>query len=151
MTRELIDRFLAQPRFAFVGLSRNPRDFSRMLAAEFERRGYEVVGVNPSDPQALARLQDIRPPVQAALLMTSSTATEQVVRDAAEARVTLLWMYSAGAGGAISEKAIDFCAEHDIDVIAGYCPYQFFPDAGFPHNLHVFFLKLTGTYPRQPA
>ncbi len=134
-----------------VGLSRNPKDFSRMLAAEFERRGYEVVGVNPGDPSAFPRLQAVQPPLQAALLMTSGRVTEEVVRDAAEARVTLLWMYSAAGTGAVSEKAVEFCNQHDIDVIQGYCPYQFFPNPGFPHNLHIFFLKLTGSYPQLPG
>ena len=50
--KRLIADFLAQRRFAMVGVSRNPGDFSRMLFREFLKRGYEVVPVHP-DCQAM--------------------------------------------------------------------------------------------------
>jgi uncharacterized protein len=39
--------FLAHKRFAMVGVSRQPKDFSRSLFHEFLNRGYEAVPVNP--------------------------------------------------------------------------------------------------------
>ena len=38
--REKIDHFLAQKRIAMVGVSRNPRDFSRHLFHDMKTRGY---------------------------------------------------------------------------------------------------------------
>ena len=46
--RQLIDDFLAQKRIAVVGVSRNPRDFTRTMFNEFIRRGYDAVPVNPN-------------------------------------------------------------------------------------------------------
>lgn len=43
-----IREFLGQKRLAIVGVSRQPRDFSRALFREFCSRGYEVVPVNPA-------------------------------------------------------------------------------------------------------
>ena len=65
------------------------------------RRGYDVVPVHPTLKQAegrtcFARVQDVSPPVEAALLMTPPAVTEQVVRDCAEAGVKSLVVISAG-------------------------------------------------------
>ena len=81
-----------------VGLSRQLHDLSRTLFEELCRRGYGVVPVNPSAAEiqggpCFAHVQDIQPPVDAALLITSPTATETVVRDCAEAGITRVWMY----------------------------------------------------------
>src|SRR5208337_778669 len=107
---ETIGDFLAQKRIAMVGLSRQPRSFSLMLFDELCRRGYEVIPVNPNMPEVLgrrcfARVQDIEPPVEAALLMTSPEVTDTVVSDCAEAGIPRVWMYRAIGKGAVSEKA----------------------------------------------
>ena len=39
--------FLAQKRFAFIGVSRQPKDFSRALFPRIPSRGYEPVPVHP--------------------------------------------------------------------------------------------------------
>jgi predicted CoA-binding protein len=44
---ENVRDFLAQKRFAFVGVSRHSKDFSRMLFREFQTRNYEPVPVHP--------------------------------------------------------------------------------------------------------
>ena len=149
---ESIERFLTIKRFAMVGVSRNPRDFSAMLFDEFCRRGYEVIPVNPNastvrSRTCFARVQDIQPPVTAALLMTSPAATESVVSDCAAAGIRQVWMYRAVGKGAVSPKAISFCQEHSIDVIPGECPFMFLGSGGI-HFLHGLFRKLTGSYPK---
>jgi len=73
---DTIENFLAQKRIAMVGISREPKTFSGMLFEEFCRRGYDMVPVNPMTPQVLgrscfARVQEIHPPVDAAILLTS--------------------------------------------------------------------------------
>lgn len=152
---ETIQDFLAQKRIAMVGVSRNSRDFSVMLFKELVNRGYDVVPVNPrmSEVQGrpcFARVQDIQPPVDAVLLMTSPGVTEAVVSDCAEAGVKRVWMYRAGGSGAVSDHAVAFCQEHGIAVVPGECPYMFLPHAGL-HGVHRFIRKITGNYPRHAA
>jgi len=153
VTLEIIDDFLAQKRIAMVGLSRQPKDFSVMLFEELCRRGYDVVPVNPGASEVMgrpcfARVQDIQPPVDAVLLMTSPAVTEAVVEDCAAAGIRRVWMYSAGGQGAVSPKAVEFCRVHGIQVVPGECPFMFFPHAGL-HRLHGFVRKITGNYPRR--
>jgi uncharacterized protein len=150
---ETIEDFLAQKRIAMVGISRDPKDFSVMLFDELCRRGYDMVPVNPNAQEiggrrCFARVQDIQPPVDAALLMTSPGVTDAAVRDCAEASIRKIWMYRAGGQGAVSRDAIEFCRANAIEVVPGECPYMFLRPAGF-HGLHSWLRKITGRYPRR--
>lgn len=150
---EVIDDFLAQKRIAVVGVSRNPADFSRSLFRELHQRGYDLVPVNPEvsyieDELCFARVQDIQPPVEAVLIMTPPQATEQVVRDCAAAGIKRVWLHRGAGQGAVSQEALDFCRQRDLQVVPGYCPFMFLPDTGFIHRAHGLVLKLVGAYPR---
>lgn len=152
-SRQAIDDFLARKRLAIVGVSRNPRDFTRSLFSEFRRRGYDVVPVSPQATEVdglacFARVQDIAPPVDGALLLTSPAVSERVVRDCAEAGVQRIWMYRAGGAGAVSPGAIAFCEAKGMSVVGGECPYMFFPHTGGVHWFHGFLRRLFGRYPR---
>ena len=144
--------FLSRNRLAVVGVSRNPRDFSRSLFREFANRGYDVVPVHPGVAEidgrpCFARVREISPPVEAAVLLTSPAVTNQVVQDCAEAGVRRVWMYRATGRGAVSPEAVDFCKSKGMTVVAGECPFLFFPSAGFPHSWHACWRKVTGRYP----
>jgi len=150
---ETIEDFLAQKRIAMIGVSRNPKDFSADLFQEFRRRGYDMVPVNPKVSEVMgqpcyARVQDIQPPVDAALLMTKPEITDEVVSDCVAAGVRRVWMYRAGGKGAVSLKAVAFCQERGIQVIPGQCPFMFLTGAAGVHKFHGFFRKITGRYPR---
>lgn len=152
---ETINDFLAQKRIAMVGISREPKSFSTYLFRELVRRGYDVVPVNPHAPEVLgrrcfARVQDIQPPVSAAILMSLPEITEKVVRDCVEAGIRRVWMYRAGGTGAVSENGVVFCRERGVAVVAGECPLMFLPHAGF-HRVHGFIRKISGRYPQSRA
>jgi predicted CoA-binding protein len=152
-TRKQIDEFLNERRFAAVGLSRDPKDFTRTLVREFVGRGYEVVPVNPAATEiegrpCFANVRDITPPVSAALLLTPASTTLQVVCDCVAAGISHVWMYRAGGSGAVSPEAVAFCREHGVKVVAGECPFMFLPGSGFVHRVHGFVRKISGTYPR---
>jgi len=149
---DAIERFLAVKRLAMVGLSRNPRHFSNVLYKELLRRGYDVIPVNPNAAQidgchCFAHVADIQPPVEAALLITPASATDAAVADCAKANVRRIWFYSAGSGGAVTDSAVAFCREHQIEVIPGECPYMFFPQNGL-HAIHGWINKLIGKFPK---
>lgn len=152
-TLSQITEFLKQKRFAAIGVSRSPEDFTRKLALGFTKNGYDVVPVNPAaseigGKQCFAKVQDISPPVDAALVLTPAVTSEQVVRDCAAAGVSRVWLYRAGGVGAVSQAALKFCRERGIDVIPGECPFMFLPSPGFPHRVHRLINKIVGAYPR---
>lgn len=151
---DTVEDFLTQKRIAMVGISREPRSDSGMLFEELCRRGYDVIPVNPNMPEVLGRrcfahVQDIQPPVEGALLMTSPEITDTVVRDCAEGGIRRIWMYRGMGKGSVSAKAVEFCQERGIQVIPGQCPFMFLPDTAGVHRFHGFLRKLTGRYPRR--
>jgi len=151
---DVIVDFLAQERIAMVGVSRNPKDFSASLFHELCRRGYDVVPVNPNASEVhgkpcFTHVQDIQPKVDAVLLMTTPAVTDVVVSDCVAAGASIVWMYRAVGKGAVSEKAIAFCQEHGIRVIAGECPFMFLDGGDAIHRLHGLFRKITGRYPKR--
>ena len=154
VTLDTIEDFLRQKRIAMVGISSQPTDFSITLFEELSRRGYEIIPVNPNMTQVLerrcyARVQDIQPPVDAALLMTSPQVTDAVVRDCAEAGIPRVWMYRAAGKGAVSGRAVQFCRDRGIQVVPGQCPFMFLKDAAGGHRFHGWIRKITGRFPRR--
>ena len=144
----LANEFLAERRLAVVGVSRDPKDFSRGLFRELLRRGYDVVPVNPAGGEIEGRpcaagVQDVAPPVAGVLVMTRSEVSEQVVRDCAEAGVAKVWLHRGIGPGAVSRAAVDFCRLHGIAVVEGECPYMFLPVSGFVHRAHGFIRRLS--------
>jgi predicted CoA-binding protein len=153
---ETIEDFLAQRRIAMIGVSREPKHFSVALFDELCRRGYDVIPVNPKAPsinghRCFGRVQDIQPPVKAALLMTSPAVTDAVVQDCHAAGITQIWMYRAAGKGAVSPQAVAYCEAKGMEVIPGQCPFMFLPGVGGIHRVHNLIRKITGRYPRHRA
>jgi predicted CoA-binding protein len=145
--RRLINEFLACRRIAVVGASRDPRDYTAHLFREFLKLGYDAVPVNPQATEldgraCFPRVQDIQPPVEAALLLTTPEATAQVIDGCAQAGLRLIWMRRTADAG-----VMEFCAVRGLRVIAGHCPFMFLRGAAWFHRLHGWVLRLTGSYP----
>jgi predicted CoA-binding protein len=151
-SKQAIDSFLACRRIAVVGVSRDPRDFSRSLFRAFVERGYDAVPVNAAGGEvdgrpSASRVVDLTPPVEAALLLTPPSATGQVVRECAAAGVKKVWMHRGGGAGAVSPEALVFCRERGIEVVDGECPFMFLSGTGWFHGVHRFFRRLGGRLP----
>ena len=144
--------FMSHRRLAVVGVSRNAKDFTRTLFREFVNRGYDPVPVHPGVAEiegrhCFERIGEITPPVDAVLMLTPPAVTNEVVHDCAAAHVTHVWMYRATGAGSVSPEAVEYCQANGIQVVAGECPFMFFPDCGFVHRVHGFVRRITGRYP----
>ena len=151
--RKEIDDFLAVKRVAVIGVSRNAKDFTRSLFREFRRRDYDAIPVNPGTAdvegvRCYANVQDIEPRVDAALVLTRAAMSERVVRECDAAGVRCVWLYRATGRGAVSPGALKLCQARGIPVVAGECPFMFFPGTQWPHRLHACCRKVFGTYPK---
>lgn len=139
-------KFLESRRIALVGLSRNDKDFSRYIFRELVSRGFDVVPVHPAMQQAegrpcFARLQDVSPPADAAMLMTHPAQADRVLADCVEAGVKRVWFHRGAGPGAGDERALAFCASHGIQAVRDLCPFMALPGAGAGHRLHGWFRK----------
>lgn len=151
-SRAAIDDFLQQKRIAIAGVSRKPHDFSRMMLKEFVQRGYDAIPVNPNATEidgvhAAAKITDIQPPPDGVLLLTSPERADELVHDCAAAGVKRVWMHRGVGVSAVSAQAREFCLQNGIALIAGECPFMFFPNTGAVHKVHRFFRKLSGSLP----
>jgi predicted CoA-binding protein len=150
---EDITKFLECKRVAFVGVSRHPQHFSRSLLREFLAKGYDPVPVNPQATEidgrrCFARLADITPPVEAALLLTGAAeATDRAVRECNDADIRNIWIYKSVHDGDNHEQAMESCRLRGSAVVEGYCPFMFLPHPGMIHRIHGFLMKVVGSYP----
>jgi predicted CoA-binding protein len=150
--RATIDDFLSRRRLAVVGVSSDPKDFSRTLYRELLDRGYDLVPVNPKAAEVEGRttvpsLRELPAPVEGALVMTPPSATAGVVRDAAAAGIPRVWLHRGAGQGAVTDEALALCREHGIACVPGECPFMFLPQSGWVHRVHALFRRLGGSYP----
>jgi predicted CoA-binding protein len=152
-SRSAIDAFLALRRIAFVGLSSNPKDFSRHVYHAFLERGYDVVPVNPkiSEVESRAcysRIADIVPRPEGAVVMTAPAASAQIVRECAEAGLKHVWLHRGAGKGAVSAEAVEAANKDNLNLVAGECPFMFLSGDQLPHNIHRWIRKVTFSYPK---
>lgn len=143
--------FLAAGRIAVVGVSRNEKDFSRMVFRELVGRGLDVVPVNPALAQAdgraaFARVQDVVPRADAAIVLAPAARAEEVVRDCLAAGVRRIWFHRGAGPGSASPQALALCRERGVAVVQGLCPFMALQGAGFPHRVHGFFRRRFGEH-----
>jgi predicted CoA-binding protein len=152
VTQESIRDFYSAKRIALVGVSRNKGEYSRRLFADLRQRGYDVVPVNPQATEiegqrCYARVQDVAPPVERAILVVPPDKSEQAVLDCAAAGVKDVWLHNHIAAGVQNTRAIYQAEQHGLRLITGFCPFMFMPATAFFHRMHGFVLKVLRAYP----
>lgn len=142
--RANVQGFLSARRVALVGHSRDSKDFSRRLDDELRGRGYDVVPVHPDGGERDGRtcfrtVGEIRPPVDAALVLVPPARAESVARDCLDAGVRHVWFHRGGGPGSASPAALALCASRGVEPVVDLCPMMVLPGAGWIHRLHGWF------------
>ncbi|HDS74583.1 MAG TPA: CoA-binding protein [Firmicutes bacterium] len=146
--QSMIEDFLALHRIAFIGVSRNPRDFSRLLDRELVTRGYDVVPVNPQTQEIDGRrsfsdIAAIDPPVDGALIMLPPQRTADALNACADAEVARVWIHR----GCEPPNGHLAMRNSKLMVISGECMFMFLPNTGLIHRIHRAIDRFTGRYP----
>ena len=149
---EDIKKFLDTKRVAVVGVSRDPKHFSRALFREFVAQGYDAVPVNQQATeiegrQCFPHIADVTPAVEAALLITPAETTNQALAECNQVNIRKIWMYKAVPDQMAQENAVELCRQHGSSVIEGHCPFMFLPNPGLFHRIHRILMKVAGSYP----
>jgi predicted CoA-binding protein len=148
-----ITKFLECRRVAMVGVSRDQRHFSRLVMREFLNAGYDAIPVNPQateieDRRCFARLGEVTPPVEAALLLTgASDTTYQAIRECHKSNIRNIWIYKSLHNRPDHERELEQGRSQRLATIEGYCPLMFLPRPKIVHRAHRFFMKVAGQYP----
>jgi predicted CoA-binding protein len=161
MIRSSIDEarafFLHAHRIALVGVSREPKDFSRYVLRELLRRGHDVAPVNPALAEveglrAFARVSDVDPAPDAALLMIPASVAAEAVGDCLRARVRRIWLHRGAGAGVASEAVLALCAANRVEVVHGLCPMMALSGTSLPHRLHGLMRRaLSQAEPHHPS
>ncbi len=149
VTRARIREFLSARRMAVIGLSRKPREYSRLVFGELLKRGVDAVPVNPAAEEIEGKacfksVKDIIPTPERGVIILPQDKTEQAVLDCAEAGIRDLWLYPMGSG---DKRTLALAEEKGLNLITGYCPLMFLPDPAFIHRLHGVISRLLRMYP----
>lgn len=150
-----VAEFLDQKRIAIAGVSRDKskHPVGNLIYQRLQETGHTVVAVNPKlavfdGKPCYPNVRAIPEPVDGVVIITRPEATEQVVRDSAAKGIKRVWMHqSLASSTSVSPKAVAFCRENGIDVIAGGCPMMFGPGADLGHRCMKWFLKATHKLP----
>ena len=152
VTMDHIRRFLDVHRIAIAGASRNPQDYSRIVAKEMEAKGYEVLYLNPGvdaiDGKVSYRAVDmIQPPPEGVILLVPESRVLETVRLCLRAGVRHLWFRHNERISEDYRRAIAEAREAGANVVTGECPLMFLPDTAWVHRAHHFLRKMTGSLP----
>jgi uncharacterized protein len=152
VTMDHIRRLLNVHRIAIAGASRNPHDYSRAVAKELERRGYEVLYLNPGvdtiDGKVSYRaVEHIQPPPEAVILLVPESRILETARMCLRAGVQHLWFRHAAKTSDDYRLAIHEAQAAGVNTVSGECPLMFLPDTAWVHRAHRFLRQMTGSYP----
>jgi predicted CoA-binding protein len=150
--------FLDQKRIAIAGVSRESRrhPVGNLIYRRLKGTGHAVFPVNPhmqtfEGEPCYPDLRSIPGGVDGVVIITRPEISERIVHECGPAGVRRVWMHQSlgqgGQGSSVSPAAIEYCRQHDIDVIAGACPMMFGPGVDFGHACMRWVLKVTGGLP----
>jgi predicted CoA-binding protein len=109
-------------RIAMVGLSSNPFRPSHFAAIYLLSEGYDVVPVNPREPEVLGRtsypsLRDVPRPVDVVDIFREPAAVPAIVEDAIAIGARVVWMQL----GVVNEQAARRARQAGLEVVMDRC------------------------------
>jgi predicted CoA-binding protein len=147
------EEFLAQPRLAVAGVSRDSKQSANLIYRRLRDTGHDVFAVNPHGEQAegdrcYASVGAIDGGVDGVVIVTPGSASLDVAKDCAAASVPRVWLHRGVGPGSSSDAAVEYCHEHGISVIPGGCPCMFGDTSDPGHKCLLAMLRLVGKVPR---
>jgi predicted CoA-binding protein len=143
LERATIDDFLAQRHLAFVGISRDSRQFANTVYRSLRGGGRTLYPVNAAaqgrrleGDVSYARLADVPDPLDGVVVMVPASAAAEVVRDAVDRGIPRVWLHRGIRKGSVSAEAVRICRESAVALVDGACPLMFIEPVGGVHRVH---------------
>ncbi len=131
------DFFSRFKSLAVLGLSRDPKSFSRQAFSFLQSKGYELYPVNPHvesiDGQVCFESVEALPEVQAAIFFTSPGVSLELLLLCKEKGIVNVWFQQGSADQTVLKAADELGITYTKS-----CVFLHHPGAGFPHNVHRF-------------
>ena len=131
-----IQRFLAAPAIAVVGISRNRHKFGNAACRTLRDKGYRIYQIHRrattiDGHECFERLADVPEKIESVLIVVPREEALDVIREAAAAGARHVWLQQ----GAESDAAVNLASSLGLDVVAGECVLMFANPSGI-HRLH---------------
>ena len=146
--RSTIEDFLAQRHLAFVGVSRDPKQFANTVYRHLRESGRTLYPVNlqaDGSPiegdRSYPLLSDVPDPVDGVVVMVPAAAAAALVREAVGRGIPRVWLHRGIGPGSVSAEAVTSCRDARVAVVDGACPLMF---DGAVHGIHRFHRALVG-------
>ena len=130
--RKTVEDFLAQRYFAFVGVSRDNKQFANAVYRTLRENGRTFYPVNvAADGQPIEgdpsyrTVGEVPDPVDGIMVMVPASETANVVREAIERGITRVWLHKSADQRSVSDEAVALCREAGVAVVDGACPLMF--------------------------
>ena len=141
-----INAFLEPRKFAFIGLSRDEKKFSRAVFKELKKKGYTMFPVNPNLDEVdgikcYRDLSELPADVKHALFMTPKENTAGAVENAVHHGFTHIWIQQ----GAETKEAIDVANENGAKLVSKTCILMHAAPSGV-HKFHGAIMKFFGAF-----
>ena len=111
--------------WAIVGLSSDPSRDSLGVASFLQKRGYQIIPVNPNEEEILGEKSwpDLASAskendIEVVDVFRKPEAAEGLVREAIDVGAKAVWMQI----GVVSEEAFQLATEAGLDVVMDHCP-----------------------------
>ena len=148
-TLSSVQSFIEPKKFAFIGISRDPKKFSRMAWKELSEKGFEMYPVNPNMDELEGKpcyksFSDLPAGITHAIIMTPKQQTAAVLQEAITHGINNVWIQQ----GAETDEAIALARQHNINFVQKACIMMFAQPMKNFHKFHRFFERLTGRYPK---
>jgi predicted CoA-binding protein len=132
-----IKEFWKQQHFAVIGVSRRREKFGNVVFREMKKAGYDVVPINRNtdnieNSPTYPNLEEVKTPIDAALLVIPPQETETVLTQCAGKGIKYVWLQR----GAESERAITLGDKLGLTIIHHECALMFIKPTRFPHSMH---------------
>ena len=147
--QSLVDEFLNSKRIAVVGYSRKA-GVANGIYDKFKKHGYEVFAVTPkasefTEIQAWSDLKSIAGSVDAVMICTPPAASADVIQEAADLGIPLVWIHRSVDGGSYSAEAEKLAHERGLKLIPFGCPMMFLKPDIF-HGCMKWFFNMQGKF-----
>jgi len=143
-SRTDIDRFIAQPAIAVIGVSRSGKKFGNLACRELRAKGYHIYPIHPSAQviggfRCYARIADLPEPVDAALVVVPPAQALAVVCEVAASGIHHVWLQQ----GAESSDVLKACHDLGLTFVSGECILMYAHPTGY-HNAHRWLWRMLG-------
>ncbi|UCH28148.1 MAG: CoA-binding protein [Myxococcales bacterium] len=145
--------FLAQKRFAVVGVSRSSEAAANFIFKRLKETGREVYAINPNaetveGERCYPSLSSLPEAPDAVVVATHPDQAMDVARQCRSARVGYVWFHRAIDRGSFTPEAAALCADYGAAVIPGGCPMMHLEPVDVPHRCMHAVLDGLGKLPR---